>query len=154
MGSLRLAIKRSLDEDEVKQNPSSNSPKKKRSTTVSTSPTTVASIPPKSKKKKGNKKRKKSLTTQLDNAAASSKEGDETAVVVVVQPPKIKIRLGINKKNKAPAKPNAAPRVGEVGYEFRKQFNNKRWYTAKVVEIRPLAGKLFFLIIAVKTLLF
>ena len=131
MGSLRLAIKRSLDEDEVKQNPSSkNSPTKKRST-ATTSPTTVTLIPPKSKKK-GAKKRKKLLSTQLNNAAAS-KEGDEAAAVVA-QPPKIKIRLGIKKKsNKVPAaKPNT-PRIGEVGYEFRKQFNNKRWYSGKVV---------------------
>jgi len=129
MGSLRLAIKRSLDEDEVKQNPSSkNSPTKKRST-ATTSPTTVTLIPPKTKKK-GNKKRKKSLSTQLNNAVASNE--DEAAAVV--QPPKIKIRLGINKKNKVPAaKPNAAPRIGEVGYDFRKQFNNKRWYSGKVV---------------------
>jgi len=126
MGSLRLAIKRSLDEDEIKQK---NSPTKKRST-ATTSPTTVTLIPPKTKKK-GDKKRKKSLSTQLNNAA-SVKEGDGAAAVV--QPPKIKIRLGINKKNKVPAtKPNTAPRIGEVGYDFRKQFNNKRWYSGKVV---------------------
>ena len=140
MGSLRLAIKRSLDEDEVKQNPSlKNSPTKKRST-ISTSPTTVTLIPPKSKKK-GNKKRKKSISAQLNNAA--SNEGGDGAAVVVAQPPKIKIRLGINKKNKVPAAKPTTPRIGEIGYEFRKQFNNKHWYTGKVVEIRPLAGKLF-----------
>lgn len=142
MGSLRLAIKRSLDEDEVKQNPSSkNSPTKKRST-ATTSPTTVTLIPQKSKKK-GNKKRKKSLSTKLNNAA-SVKGVDEAAAVV--QPPKIKIRLGIKKKstNKVSAKPNTAPHIGEVGYEFRKQFNNKRWYSGKIAEIRPLAGKFSF----------
>lgn len=38
-------------------------------------------------------------------------------------------------------KPTAAkPALGEVGYEFRKEFNTG-WYTGKVVEIRPLAGK-------------
>ena len=137
MGSLRLAIKRSLDKDEVKQNPSlKNSPTKKRSN-ATTSPTTVTLIPPKSKKK-GNKKRKKSISAQLNNAA--SNEGGDGAATVVAQPPKIKIRLGINKKNKVPAaKPNTAPRIGEIGYEFRKQFNNKRWYSGKVV-----AGKYFF----------
>ena len=132
MGSLRLAMKRSLDEDEIKQNPSlKNSPTKKRST-ATTSPTTVTLIPPKKTNKKGNKKRKKSLSTQLNNVV-SVKEGDEAAAVVA-QPPKIKIRLGIKKKsNKVPAaKPNT-PRIGEVGYEFRKQFNNKRWYSGKVV---------------------
>jgi hypothetical protein len=30
--------------------------------------------------------------------------------------------------------------LGEVGYEFRKEFDSG-WYTGKVVEIRPLAGK-------------
>ena len=30
--------------------------------------------------------------------------------------------------------------IGEVGYEFRKEFDSG-WYTGKVVEIRPLAGK-------------
>lgn len=29
--------------------------------------------------------------------------------------------------------------IGEVGYEFRKEFDSG-WYTGKVVEIRPLAG--------------
>ena len=144
MGSLRLAMKRSLDEDEIKQNPSlKNSPTKKRST-ATTSPTTVTLIPPKKTNKKGNKKRKKSLSTQLNNVV-SVKEGDEAAAVVA-QPPKIKIRLGIKKKstNKVSAKPNTAPRVGEVGYEFRKNFNNKRWYIGKVVEIRPTSGKYLY----------
>ncbi len=31
--------------------------------------------------------------------------------------------------------------LGEVGYEFRKEFDSG-WYTGRVVEIRPLAGKL------------
>ena len=34
------------------------------------------------------------------------------------------------------------PALGEVGYEFRKEFNTG-WYTGKVVEIRPLAGKCY-----------
>ena len=34
----------------------------------------------------------------------------------------------------------AKPKLGEVGYEFRKKFDSG-WYTGKVVEIRPLAGK-------------
>lgn len=38
---------------------------------------------------------------------------------------------------------DAKPALGEVGYEFRKEFNTG-WYTGKVVEIRPLAGKLYF----------
>jgi len=38
-------------------------------------------------------------------------------------------------------KPTAGkPELGDVGYEFRKEFNTG-WYTGKVVETRPLAGK-------------
>lgn len=35
---------------------------------------------------------------------------------------------------------NTVKKLGEVGYEFRKEFDSG-WYTGKVVEIRPLAGK-------------
>ena len=31
-------------------------------------------------------------------------------------------------------------KIGDIGYEFRKQFH-AGWFTGKVVEIRPGAGK-------------
>ena len=43
-------------------------------------------------------------------------------------------------KEDKPAATTTKPALGEVGYEFRKEFNTG-WYTGKVVEIRPLAGK-------------
>ena len=42
---------------------------------------------------------------------------------------------------------SAKPALGEVGYEFRKEFNTG-WYTGKVVEIRPLAGKSYTFLFA------
>ena len=39
----------------------------------------------------------------------------------------------------------AKPKLGEVGYEFRKKFDSG-WYIGKVVDIRPLAGKNLWLL--------
>ena len=41
----------------------------------------------------------------------------------------------------APAAPTKVVKVGDVGYEFRKQFD-AGWFTGKVTEIRPGAGML------------
>ena len=49
--------------------------------------------------------------------------------------------MGGNKKRRhgASCAVNDAPQIGEVGYEFRKLFN-EGWFKGKVVKIRPGAA--------------
>ena len=44
------------------------------------------------------------------------------------------------KKKKQEEKSPPVVRVGDIGYKFRKQFDDG-WYSGEVIEIRPGAGK-------------
>ena len=79
----------------------------------------------------------------LDNRKPSSRDGTsndaESDSGTAYTPPS-----SMPKRTKESDK-QAKPKLGEVGYEFRKKFDSG-WYIGKVVDIRPLAGKNFWLL--------